>query len=307
MWPHELDFLHRWYVTLPVAVIILWHEAVGLYAEQSSIDDDTIRPAKLFSWPDGAIFALYYFMFGLALWALVRWLYGLVSPSERVHATLFYLFYGASMVEPFWLLFRRRFLWPRKFVSRRIKLLRASLGRVDYPDRITASQQLGRFGPRASRAVPVLLEHALWRGGSNLWESVRGAASTALGGIGEARAVAALVSILQAWIDNRPLPHYPPDRPILHNTLSALSRIGPAAARAVPVLIHFLSVPPPAELAEHAIKTLGHIGPAARMSVPALKRLAQLDPSAAKPYSAQEVEGLKYEAGKALERIGSAA
>ena len=136
--------------------------------------------------------------------------------------------------------------------------------------RARAAHSLGLIGPRASVAVPLLIEALEDRRertpfrGENVYYPVCNGAIVALGAIGpDAKAavpvLAKLLSDGNAWVRS--------------DAIEALAGIGPDAASAVPRLITALGDKEDEETPVKAAKTLGEIGPAARESLPVLIQL----------------------------------
>jgi HEAT repeat protein len=132
--------------------------------------------------------------------------------------------------------------------------LRESLASREVADRRYAAIELKKMGPPAAEAVPELIAVL-----DDPEERVGQEAVEALGQIGKA-AVPALIDALvkaTAWRVRR-------------GAAAALSRIGPAAAGAVPTLINAVRGPK-MEIRRAAAEALGKIGPpAAEAAIPAL-------------------------------------
>lgn len=155
--------------------------------------------------------------------------------------------------------------------------------------RTGAAGALGAIGPRASVAVPDLIEALKDRRIPNAaqtardWYPVCFAAAAALGAIGP-DAKAAVPALIELLRDANPRGH--------QVAADAIGNIGPEAAMAVPALVPILR-DKDQETATRAAMALGAIGPAARDSVPALiEHLARLDSESNDPYRERVIGAL---------------
>jgi HEAT repeat protein len=139
-------------------------------------------------------------------------------------------------------------------------VLKEVLQSGNLSQRADAATALGRIGPDAAPAVPLLVK-AL---GDPAWK-LKAAAIDAVRGIGPA-AAEAVVAIVPIMKEGGP--------DIRADAARALQALGPAAKEAVPVLIDALADNTPFVRRESAI-ALGRIGPDARAALPALGKMLQ--------------------------------
>jgi HEAT repeat protein len=165
---------------------------------------------------------------------------------------------------------------------REIPGLIRDLNDPDVRVRVSAAEELGRFGTAAKIALPAFMaalkdsdpEMRLWAvlslngigteakvalpafvgALSDSDAHVRSMAARALGSLGTPA-----VTVLIAALND-------PDKEVMSEAAGALAHIGPAAKEAVPALITAMKGP----IAQSAAAALGRIGPAAKEAVPAL-------------------------------------
>jgi len=152
--------------------------------------------------------------------------------------------------------------------------------------RISAAKALESMGQDAKDAVPALVNALQDENGT-----VRIHAAKALGSIGsDAKAAVpaltrdAVPALINAITDGR--------LSVKRYAMEALGNIGPGAKVAVPALVQALT-DESGLLRRYAVRALGDIGPDAKAAVPALTNLL-------------DDRSLKYEAEKALKKIGTA-
>jgi HEAT repeats/PBS lyase HEAT-like repeat len=155
-----------------------------------------------------------------------------------------------------------------------------------YLDRPLAAAALGRIGPKAEAAVPVLA--ATLRSD---WGGLRARAASALGGIGPG-ARPALPALRKLLRD--------PDIEVRTAAALALWQLGGEAKESLPGLIAVLQITDESQLSNiagserlrPALRALGEMGPKAKAAVPTLRRLLKY-----------EQQGLRWWAGQALKQV----
>jgi HEAT repeat protein len=157
-----------------------------------------------------------------------------------------------------------------------------------YFTRYLAARTLGRFGPAAKAAVP-LLKEALVDEDS----MVRVGATSALAAItGDSESYLPL--LLLAWRDTY---DFREPYPVLPHLLDELSNLGPKAAPAVPRLLELLhdeeSERGLQEDCISAIRVLERIGPAAKGALPRLRELAVQRRTESAPIAAEAIRRLE--------------
>jgi hypothetical protein len=95
MWPHEIDWLYRWYVTLPATVLLLGSLMVVLGARDAykAADEYSKRQVRFkFDETDAMVLGPLLWLFGIVVVRCLSWWVGGFSAEGRIAA--FYTFYG---------------------------------------------------------------------------------------------------------------------------------------------------------------------------------------------------------------------
>ena len=167
-------------------------------------------------------------------------------------------------------------------VAREVRQLRAR----NVRERTAAARALATMGPRAKEAVPAPLAAMARRSSGIEFEMAVDRTLRAIG-------AAAVPDLVDALRDG--------DAERRFYAARALMKIGPAAAEAVPALVHTLENDPDYGVRANAAAALGDMGPRAAPAVPALRRAAG-NPRA--PITHDTAQGqLRVRAQMALDRI----